>query len=96
MDLRDITATHWDQIGRSLASLTAFVGLALCGALSLLCRHAVFPAVAHDETAGGIRWLSMALVPISTLAMLGAVVALAWGLYLAIQVLSTIFPRFLI
>ena len=96
MEPREIAPAQWDQIDRSIVSLAAFVGLGLSGALAFLLGRAVIPSIAADELAGAIRWIRLALLAVGALGLLGAVVALAFGLALAVGVLRSVYPRFLV
>jgi hypothetical protein len=96
MDPREVGPAQWDQIGLSIVSLAAFVGLGLSGTLALVLGHAVLPAMAADVMVDEPRWLRRALSAMGALALLGAVAALALGVIVAIEVLAALFPRFLI
>ncbi len=96
MELREISPDQWSQIDRSVTSLAVCAGLGLCGSLAFLALRVVAPSAAAAETAGIPRWVRWSFVLVPALALLGAGIALAVGIALAIEVLASIYPRFLI
>ncbi len=96
MDPLEIGPEHWDQISRSITSVVASVGLGLSGALAFLVWRALLPTeTASGPTTEG-RWLRRATVFTTLVALIGAATALGVGIVLAVEVLGSIYPRFLI
>lgn len=94
MDPRSITAEQWDQIGFALTSLIVSTGLGVGGALALLLGRAVAPSIVPEDAPGPARAIQWALAPLGVLALVGAAVALVVSLFLAVQVIAALYPRF--
>jgi hypothetical protein len=90
MDPRLLDPTQWDLIARAMISVYAFAGLGLCGALAFV------PSPAAESAHGPGRAWRLVLHPLGTLSLALGAVALGNGLALAVRVLSSIYPRFLI
>jgi hypothetical protein len=90
-----IRAEQWDQIGRVMVLLYLFVGLALNGALALLLGHAIIPSlVATADAPDAVQVFRRVLYPVSAVSLVLTVFTLGWALYLAVDVLRQIYPRF--
>ena len=94
MEPRELSATQWGEISRLLIYLYLFTGLGLTAALSFLFGHAIVPSLVATRDvswlAGGLRWVAY---PISALAVVLTVYALAKALALAGDVMQQIYPR---
>lgn len=87
----------WNQIWRSLTSLVLFVGLVVNTVMSFLLAHAIIPSLAFTgPLPPAVRTLRLVLYPIFAASLLLALLALGRGLYLAVDVLQRIYPRFAI
>ncbi|MBI4493541.1 MAG: hypothetical protein HY690_12195 [Chloroflexi bacterium] len=95
MDPQLIGPEQWDHIGRALANLVIFVGLAVNGALALLLAHAVIPSLVTTQDAPrealALRWV---LYPVFVASLVLTLYALGRALYLAVVVIQSIYPRF--
>ena len=90
-----ISPAQWDQIGRAMVSLYIFTGLALNAALSFLLGHAIIPSlVASGDAPAESLALRRVLDPVFALSLLLTLVALGWAMYLAVDALWQIYPRF--
>ena len=96
MDPRLLDPVQWERISRAMISLYAFVGLGLCAALAFLLGRGVIPSLADGGMGGAARALRWLLYPLGALALVLALVAFGRGLGLAVEVLESIYPRFLI
>ena len=94
MDPAVLQPEQWDQVARTMIHLYAFVGLALTAAFAFLLAHAVIPSLTTSRDApeelGAYRRV---LYPVSALALLGTLYALARALVLALGVLQQFYPR---
>ena len=94
MDPQVIGRDQWDQISRVLVYLFLFTGLGLTSALGFLLGHAIIPSLveSHDAPPGlsALRWVAY---PISMLALVLTLYALARALGLADEVAQRIYPR---
>ena len=95
MDPQPLSSADWIQISRLLNYLFLFTGLALAAALALLMSHAIIPSLvqSHDAPTGlsTLRWIAY---PLSAVALILALYALARGLMLASEVMQRVYPRF--
>jgi hypothetical protein len=96
MDSRLLDPTQWDLIARAMISVYAFAGLGLCGALAFLLAYTAVPSPAAESAHSPGRAWRLVLHPLGILSLALGAVALGNGLALAVRVLSSIYPRFLI
>lgn len=97
MDPRTLNPAQWDQVARAMTSLYLFVGLALNAAFAFLLGHAIIPSLTTTRTVpGSLLAFRRLLDPVFVLSLVFALVALARALYLAVDLIRAIYPRFAI
>jgi hypothetical protein len=95
MDPDVIRVEQWDQISRAMVLLYLFVGLALNSALALLLGHAIIPSlVGTADVPHRVLVFRRVLYPVFAVSLVLTVFTLGWAVYLAVDVLRQIYPRF--
>lgn len=95
MDPRFIGLEQWELINRALIHLVLFVGLAVNAALSLLLGHGIIPSlVTSGHSPPEILRFRTLLYPVFAASLLLTLYAFARGLWLAVDVIQQIYPRF--
>ena len=94
MDPQIVGRDQWQQISRVLIYLYLFTGLGLTSALGFLLGHAIIPSLVDSrDSPRGLALLRWVAYPISSLALLLTLYALARALELAGEVVEHIYPR---
>jgi hypothetical protein len=94
MDPAVLRPEQWDQIGRAMISLYAFVGLALTSAFAFLLAHAILPSlVTSRDVPAELAVYRRVLYPLFGLALLLTLYAFARALVLIVGVLQQVYPR---
>ena len=97
MDPRFLYAEHWNQISLLLLHLFLFVGLVINTALSFLVAHGVIPSLVRNALAT-TDTLSLRPILYGVFVVSGLMAAFAFSraIYLIVDVVSYLFPRFAI
>ncbi|HZS02356.1 MAG TPA: hypothetical protein VFE37_26810 [Chloroflexota bacterium] len=94
MDPTVLRPEQWDQIASAMIHLYAFTGLAVTAAFAFLLAHAVLPSlIASRDAPEELGAYRRVLYPVSALALLATLYALARALLLALGVLQQFYPR---
>lgn len=96
MDPRPVGPEQWEQISRVLIGLVLFAGLAINGALAFLLGHAIIPSLEGSDSGHGLRTVRRVLYPIAAVSLALTLYALGRALVTAVDLLRSIYPRFLI
>jgi hypothetical protein len=97
MDPSAISPQQWIQLHQLLIDLALVVGLVISAAVSFLLSHAIIPSLVESADApAAAHAFRFVLYPIFVACLLLMIAPLARALYLAVDLIQHVYPRFLI